>query len=69
MRVIIERIDNSFYMDVVISPQDLQRVKEGEMMHTCARDEDLYFYVGTRINETEEKDAPVCKEEWDEWCD
>lgn len=49
MQIVIEEIDNLYYADVILSPNDLQRLHQAEMING-----EIYFkhrkcYVGVRL--------------------
>jgi hypothetical protein len=46
MKLIIEEIGSSYYIDIIASDKELTRIKFGEMVNTESRVKGKYFYVG-----------------------
>lgn len=61
MKVIIDEVDGAFYSDVVITPQDIIKIKQNEIVeaHTTFRRRNIY--CGLRLHgiwdEEEEENA------------
>jgi hypothetical protein len=50
MRLVIDELEGPYYMDVVLSPEEVERMKLGEMIDGCACINGKTFYVGARMN-------------------
>jgi hypothetical protein len=50
MRLILDTVDVSFYGDIILTPQELDRLKTGEMVDTVTVYEGRKFYLGVRLN-------------------
>lgn len=56
MRLVVEEIDGPIYIDVVISPEELEKMRFGEMIDTSMIASGYRFYVGVRMDSTYEKE-------------
>ncbi|HXN74962.1 MAG TPA: hypothetical protein VN855_00535 [Candidatus Acidoferrum sp.] len=67
MNVEVDEIEGPYYMDVVLSPSDVDKIKFGEMVDGFACVNGKRFYVGARMDrsfEYEKKDLWI-EENWE----
>lgn len=64
MNVIIEEVDGNFYMDVVLSPEEIKRIKRSENIDAQAIFKRRKWYVGARMQGYwDEEEITDCREE------
>ena len=49
MRLIIDELEGPYYMDIVLFPDEIERIKLGEMIDTHGCVNGKQFYVGARM--------------------
>ena len=49
MRLIADDLDDTYYMDVVLSAEEIERMRMGEMIDTVLQLANRTYYVGARI--------------------
>jgi hypothetical protein len=49
MRIIIDEVDNSNYMDIILTPNDMKKIRVGEMTLGEFTFKYRKFYVGIRL--------------------
>jgi len=65
MRIILDTVDDSCYGDIIISLDEIERLKMGEMIDNVTVYEGRKYYLGIRLNGTWEngKDEDIRNEE------
>lgn len=49
MRIILEQIDNDFYGDLIMTPEEAEQMAMGEMIEDCTICNKQKYYLGVRL--------------------
>lgn len=66
MRLLIDELEGPFYIDIVLSPDEVERMKDGEMVDAFYAIGLKRFYIGTRMDREyfHEKENDWSEEDW-----